>query len=69
MIQRDLEIKNAQESVRLYKQGLEQYLGGQTDKAEQTWKKALELDPSNEEALKAISKIEEQRKYGTEQAQ
>ncbi|MBV9080304.1 MAG: hypothetical protein JO102_04200, partial [Elusimicrobia bacterium] len=62
--EKDLQIKNAQESQRLYKEGLEAFLGGQTAKAEQTWKKSLELDPTNEEALKAISKLEEQRKYG-----
>ena len=61
--QRDLGIKNAEESKKLYKEGLEAYLGGQTQKAEQIWHRALELDSSNEEALQAISKIEEQKKY------
>lgn len=63
LAQRDLAIKNAEESKKLYKEGLEAYLGGQTQKAEQMWHRALELDPSNEEALQAIAKIEEQKKY------
>jgi tetratricopeptide (TPR) repeat protein len=67
--ERDLQIKNAQESVELYKKGLEMFLGGDTAKAEQLWKKSLELDPNNEEALKAISKLEEQRKYGAQESQ
>ncbi|MCG3204173.1 MAG: hypothetical protein KCHDKBKB_00879 [Elusimicrobia bacterium] len=61
--ERDLSIKNAEESKNLYKQGLEAYLSGQTEKAEKLWKRALELDSSNEEALQALSKIEEQKKY------
>jgi Tfp pilus assembly protein PilF len=39
------------------------YLSGQTVKAEQMWRKALELDPANEDALQALAKIEEQKKY------
>lgn len=61
--ERDLEIKNARRSAQLYKDGLEAFLGGNGDKAEELWKKSLELDPSNEETLKAISKIEEQKRY------
>jgi tetratricopeptide (TPR) repeat protein len=61
--QRDLGIKNAEESKALYKDGLQSYLSGQTQKAEQTWRKALELDSTNEDALQALSKIEEQKKY------
>jgi tetratricopeptide (TPR) repeat protein len=67
--ERDLQIKNAQTSVDLYKKGLESFLGGDTAKAEQLWKKSLEMDPNNEEALKAISKIEEQKKYGAQEPQ
>ncbi len=61
--QRDLGIKRAEESKKLYKDGLEAYLSGQTKKAEELWKKSLELDSTNEEALQAISKLEEQKKY------
>ncbi len=61
--QRDLGIKNAEESKSMYKDGLQAYLSGQTQKAEQLWRKALELDSSNEDALQALSKIEEQKKY------
>jgi len=67
--ERDLTIKNGQDSMDLYKKGLEQYLGGNTEKAEQLWKKALELDPNNEEAQKAISKIQEQKAYGAQEPQ
>lgn len=67
--ERDLQIKNSQQAVELYKQGLEQFLSGNTDKAEQIWKKALELDPNNEEAQKAIAKIQEQKKYGAQEPQ
>lgn len=59
---RDLATQNAQDSRKLYKDGLEAYLNGQTGKAEQLWKRALELDPSNDDALKAITKLEEQKK-------
>lgn len=61
--QRDLDIKNAEESRNLYKQGLEAYLGGQTTKAESLWRRSLELDATNDDALKAIAKLEEQKKY------
>jgi DNA-binding SARP family transcriptional activator len=60
---RDLEVKNAEESRQAYKEGLEQYLTGQTDKALKMWKRAIELDPTNDEAVKAIKKMEEQKKY------
>lgn len=60
---RDLELKNAEESRQMYKQGLEMYLNGQSDKAFKMWKRALELDSTNDEALKAIQKMEEQKKY------
>jgi tetratricopeptide (TPR) repeat protein len=63
LAERDLIIKNSQESQKVYKEGLELYLGGQTEKAVQKWKRALELDSTNDEALKAISKYEEQKKY------
>jgi tetratricopeptide (TPR) repeat protein len=63
--QRDLSSKNAEDAKKLYKDGLEAYLNGQTEKASGLWKKALDLDPSNEEALKALTKVEEQKKYGT----
>lgn len=62
--ERDLMIKKAQDSKQLYKEGLEAYLGGDTAKAEKKWREALELDSSNEDALKAISKLEEQKRYG-----
>jgi tetratricopeptide (TPR) repeat protein len=61
--QRDLGIKSAEQSKDLYKDGLQAYLSGQTEKAEQLWRKALELDSTNEDALSALSKIEEQKKY------
>ena len=56
-------MQNARESQRLYKEGLEAYLAGKTDKAEKFWKNALELDSNNEDALKAITKLEEQKSY------
>jgi tetratricopeptide (TPR) repeat protein len=61
--ERDLGIKQAEESKKLYKDGLEAYLSGQSEKAEQMWRHALELDSTNDDALKAISKLEEQKKY------
>jgi tetratricopeptide (TPR) repeat protein len=61
--QRDLGIKNAEASKAAYKDGLQMYLSGQTQKAEQLWRKALELDSTNDDALQALSKIEEQKKY------
>ena len=60
---RDLALKNGEESKKLYKEGLEAYLSGQTEKAENIWNRALQLDSSNEEALQALAKIEEQKKY------
>lgn len=60
---RDLAIQNARRSKQLYQDGLESYLSGRTDRAEELWKQALELDPSNDDALKAISKLEEQKAY------
>jgi tetratricopeptide (TPR) repeat protein len=58
---RDLEQKNAEESQKLYREGLEAYLGGNTEKAEKNWKRALELDSTNEDALNALRKLEEQK--------
>lgn len=66
--QRDLEIKNSEESKRIYKEGLEAYLSGQTEKAAALWRRSLELDSNNEEALQAISKVEEQKKYANPEA-
>jgi len=63
VVERDLSINNARESKRLYRDGLEAYLAGKTDKAEKLWKEALELDNSNEDALKALSKLEEQKAF------
>ncbi len=60
--ERDLGVKNAQESRRLYQEGLEAYLGGASDKAEGLWKRALELDSTNDDALKALTKLEEQKR-------
>ncbi len=53
--------KNSEDSKRLYQEGLQSYLGGDVAKAEKNWKRALELDSNNEDALKAITKLEEQR--------
>jgi tetratricopeptide (TPR) repeat protein len=58
---REQATKNSEDSKRLYQEGLQAYLGGDTAKAEKNWKKALELDPNNEDALKAVAKLEEQR--------
>ncbi|MFN0118323.1 MAG: PorV/PorQ family protein [Elusimicrobiota bacterium] len=63
MANKDLATKNAELSKKLYKDGLEAYLGGQTDKAENLWNKALELDGNNEEAKKAIEKVQEKKKF------
>lgn len=63
LAERDLGIKNAERSRSLYKEGLEAYLGGQTEKATSLWRRALELDSTNEDALQAISKLEEQKAY------
>src|SRR5262249_46291158 len=59
----ELETKNSEESKRLYQEGLQAYLGGDTAKAEKDWKRALELDSNNEDALKAVAKLEEQRAH------
>ena len=64
--ERDLAAKNAQASKQLYREGVEAYLGGKTKKAAEIWTKALELDPKNEDALKALSKLEEQKNYEKE---
>jgi tetratricopeptide (TPR) repeat protein len=60
---RERDTKNAEESKRLYQEGLEAYLGGNTEKAEKNWKRALELDSTNDDALKALSKLEEQKSH------
>ncbi|MCB4757084.1 MAG: PorV/PorQ family protein [Elusimicrobia bacterium] len=60
---KDLAVKNAQESQKAYKEGLESYLSGETDKAEKKWKKALELDSTNEDAQKALQKLDERKTY------
>jgi Flp pilus assembly protein TadD len=58
---REQATKNSEESKRLYQEGLQSYLGGDVAKAEKQWKQALQLDSNNEDALKAITKLEEQR--------
>jgi tetratricopeptide (TPR) repeat protein len=63
MASRDLAGKNAQESKKFYQDGLDAYLNGNTEKASKNWRHALELDSSNEEAQKALSKLDEQKKY------
>ena len=50
-----------EESKQLYQQGLEAYLGGDVKKSEALWKKALELNPQNDDALKALTKLQEIR--------
>jgi tetratricopeptide (TPR) repeat protein len=66
---RDLNNKNAQESQALYKEGLDAFLAGNAEKAEKTWKKALDLDYTNEDAQNALRKLEEKRAYEKSQQQ
>jgi tetratricopeptide (TPR) repeat protein len=66
---RDLNNKNAQESQALYKEGLDAFLAGNADKAEKNWKKALDLDYTNEDAQNALRKLEEKRAYEKSQQQ
>ncbi len=60
---RDLEHKNSQDSQAMYKQGLDAFLAGDTEKAEKNWKKALDLDSTNEDAANALRKLDEKRAY------
>ena len=60
---KDLADWNAKESKRIYQEGLEAFLGGNTKRAEEKWKQALELDSQNDDALNALLKLEEQKKY------
>ncbi len=66
---RDLDNKNAQQSQALYKEGLDAFLAGNADKAEKIWKKALDLDYTNEDAANALRKLEEKRTYEKSQEQ
>lgn len=59
---RDLETKNAEESQKLYKSGLEAYLSGNSATAEKEWRRAVELDASNQDALNALNKMKEMKK-------
>jgi cytochrome c-type biogenesis protein CcmH/NrfG len=47
-----------EESKRLYRQGLEDFLAGNQEKAVEAWQKAVELDPANEEARKGLERIQ-----------
>lgn len=61
--QSDFNSQKEEQSKKLFQQGIEAYLNGDTAKAENLWKEALEYNPNNEDALQNLNKLEEQKKY------
>ncbi|MCX7956540.1 MAG: PorV/PorQ family protein [Endomicrobia bacterium] len=54
--------KNREESAKLYTEGLKAYTSGDLKKAYELWKKAAELDPQNEKAVKGVERLQKEIK-------